>query len=107
MNSINVEYSRKLLFVARENLKKTLSTSEYRELMRRWWIYRYQKGETELHIQKCDKFPDGYFENIGYSDNLYHAKAKGLQRIYELLFSENENVKRRRQKNSRLDERVS
>ena len=89
MVDVNVAFSRTLLKNIRNDLYKKLNHDDYRDLMKHFWVYRYSDGLTEVHVNKgCKLFPNGYYEVIGTTSNMYHAKAEGLSHIYDKLYSE-------------------
>jgi len=88
MTDINIIFCRNLLKNVRNDLKKKMGTKKYTELMKYFCVHRYDDGSTEIHVNKCEMFPDGYFQTLKKTDNMYHAKAEGLSHIYEILFPE-------------------
>lgn len=88
MTAPNIVFCRTLLKNARKELKKKLGAKKYRELMKYFWVYRYSDGSTEVHVNKCELFVDGYFQTLKRTGNMYEAKADGLDRIYDVLFPE-------------------
>lgn len=85
---LNISFCRITLRDARASLKKRLGTKKYKELMKHFWVYRYSDGSTEVHVNKCEQFPGGYFQTLQRTDNMYHAKADGLTHIERVIFKE-------------------
>ena len=74
-----------LLKQVRKGLKEYLGKEEYKELMNHFWVYRYGDGSTEVHVNKCELFPEGYFQTLNSTDNMFHAKAEGMSHILKIL----------------------